>query len=54
MEQLSDGNFVTRQLPDSEDYGQAGGPVIEDLNRSGTNEIIFSSFDQNAVSIWRR
>ena len=53
MEQQPDGSFFTRQLPDSDAYGQNGGPVIEDLNRSGTNEIVFSSFDQNAVSIWK-
>jgi len=52
MEQQSDGSFVTSQLPDSDGYGQNGGPVILDLNRSGKNEIVFSSFDQNAVSIW--
>lgn len=54
MEQLADGTFLTRQLPDSDDYGQSGGPVIDDLNRSGENEIVFGSFDQNSVSIWSR
>jgi hypothetical protein len=54
MEQQADGSFVTRQFPDSTAYGQAGGPVIMDLNRSDTNEVIFSSFDQNALSIWSR
>jgi hypothetical protein len=54
MEQLEDGTFITRQLPDSDGYGQSGGPVIDDLNRSGENEIVFGSFDQNAVSIWNR
>lgn len=54
MEQQDDGSFVTRQLPDSTAYGQNGGPVILDLNRSGTNEIIFSSFDQNTLAIWSR
>ena len=52
MEQQADGTFVTSQLADSNAYGQNGGPVVLDLNRSGTNEVIFSSFDQNAVSIW--
>ena len=52
MKQQADGTFVTMQLPDSDGYGQNGGPVIMDLNRSGENEIVFSSFDQNAVSIW--
>jgi hypothetical protein len=54
MEQQADGSFFTRQFPDSTAYGQAGGPVIMDLNRSDTNEVIFSSFDQNALSIWSR
>jgi hypothetical protein len=54
MEQQEDGSFITRQLPSSTGYGQAGGPVIMDLNRSDKNEIIFSSFDQNALSIWSR
>lgn len=52
MEQLANGTFVTSQLPDSDAYGQNGGPVILDLNRSDSNEIIFSSFDQNTVAIW--
>jgi hypothetical protein len=54
MEQQEDGSFVTQQLPNSTGYGQAGGPVIIDLNRNDINEVIFSSFDQNAVSIWTR
>ena len=54
MEQLEDGSFVTHQLPASDGYGQAGGPVVMDLNRSGSNEVVFSSFDENAVSIWSR
>ncbi|QFU76624.1 VCBS repeat-containing protein [Halioglobus maricola] len=52
MEQGEDGNFVTRQFPSSDGYGQAGGPVITDLNNSGVLEVVFASFDQNAVSIW--
>jgi hypothetical protein len=54
MEQQADGTFITRQLPDSTGYGQNGGPVVIDLNRSGTNEIVFSSFDRNDLSIWSR
>lgn len=54
MAQQPDGTFVTEQLPDSDGYGQNGGPIIGDLNFSGTNEIVFSSFDENAVSIWSR
>jgi hypothetical protein len=54
LEQQADGSFVTNQFPDSDGYGQAGGPVVVDLNRSGKKEVIFGSFDQNAVSIWAR
>jgi len=52
MQQQPDGTFVTEALPDSVGFGQSGGPVILDLNRSGTNEVVFGSFDQNALSIW--
>ncbi|MDJ0927994.1 MAG: VCBS repeat-containing protein [Gammaproteobacteria bacterium] len=52
MEQQPDGTFITHQLPDSDGYGQNGGPVIRDLNFSGSKEIVFSSFDQDSVSIW--
>ena len=54
MEQQQDGSFVTLQFPDSDGYGQAGGPAVVDLNRSGNPEVIFGSFDQNSVSIWAR
>jgi hypothetical protein len=54
MEQLEDGSFLTHQFPSSTGFGQAGGPVIIDLNRSDTNQVIFSSFDQNALAIWSR
>ncbi|WP_101758579.1 VCBS repeat-containing protein [Oceanicoccus sp. KOV_DT_Chl] len=54
LEQQEDGSFVTHQFPDSTGYGQAGGPVTIDLNRSGKKEVIFGSFDQNSVSIWGR
>ncbi len=52
MRQLPGGTFVTEQLPDTAAYGQNGGPQILDLNRSGTNEVVFGSYDQSAVSIW--
>lgn len=54
MEQVDGGSFVTHQFPDSTGHGQAGGPVIIDLNRSDTNQVIFSSFDQNSLAIWSR
>ena len=52
MAQQADGTFVTSQLPDSDGYGQNGGPIVSDFNFSGSNEIVFSSFDQNTVAIW--
>jgi hypothetical protein len=54
LEQQADGTFVTHQLPDSDGYGQSGGPVVIDLNRDHRNEIVFGSFDQNALSLWSR
>jgi hypothetical protein len=52
--QQEDGSFITRALPDSAGYGQSGGPVLLDLNRSGTLEIVFSSFDEDTLAIWAR
>lgn len=52
MEHQDDGTFITHQLPDSEGFGQSGGTVVMDLN-SSSNEIVFGSFDQNTVSIWK-
>lgn len=54
LEQQEDGTFTTHQLPDSTGFGQSGGPVVMDLNRSGKNSIVFGSFDQNSISIWNR
>lgn len=54
LEQRGDGTFVTHQLADSNGYGQSGGPVVIDLNRDHESEIVFSSFDQNALSLWSR
>ncbi|MCB9616559.1 MAG: VCBS repeat-containing protein [Sandaracinus sp.] len=52
MRQNADGTFVTAQLPDSDGFGQSGGPIVLDLNRSGENEIVFGSFDQDTLAIW--
>lgn len=54
LEQRRDGTFITRQFADSTGYGQSGGPVLVDLNRDHRMEIVFSSFDQNALSLWSR
>lgn len=37
-----------------EHFGQAGGAVVVDLNGNGTNELVFSSFDQSTLAIWTR
>lgn len=54
LEQRADGTFATHQLPNSTGYGQSGGPVVMDLNLDFRKEIVFGSFDQNAMSIWSR
>lgn len=54
LEQKDNGAFITHQFPGRQGFGQAGGPVILDINRSMKNEVIFTSFDENAVSIWSR
>jgi len=54
LEQRADGTFATHQLPNSTGYGQSGGPVVLDFNLDYRNEIVFGSFDQNAMSIWSR
>lgn len=35
-----------------EEFGQSGGAVVTDLNRDGTNELLFSSFDTDTVAMW--
>jgi hypothetical protein len=54
MEQKADGSFVTRQLPGSEGWGQAGGPVITNLGGNKKNEIVFGSFDLDSLGYWKR
>ena len=54
MEQLADGSFLTRQLPGSEGWGQAGGPVITNLGGDKKNEIVFGSFDLDSLGYWKR
>jgi hypothetical protein len=54
VEQKADGTFPVHTLPDSAGWGQAGGAIVDDLNRDGINEIVFGSFDQNALAIWQR
>ncbi len=54
LEQKGDGSFALAVLPGGAGWGQAGGAVVQDFNRDGTNEIVFASFDKNAVGIWQR
>ena len=54
MEQQTDGSFVTHQLPGSEEWGQAGGPVITNLGANKKNEIVFGSFDLDSLGYWQR
>lgn len=54
VEQKGDGTFPVHTLPDAAGWGQAGGAVVDDLNRDGVNEMVFGSFDQNALAIWQR
>jgi len=54
MEQKADGSFVTRQLPGSEGWGQAGGPVITNLGGNKKNEIGFGRFDLDSLGYWKR
>lgn len=35
-----------------ETFGQSGGAVVADLNGDGTNELVFSSFDENTLAMW--
>lgn len=35
-----------------ETFGQSGGAVVADLNGDGTNELVFSSFDENTLALW--
>ncbi|MBW9209977.1 VCBS repeat-containing protein [Mumia sp. zg.B53] len=52
LEQTAPGTFQQHVLPESEGWGQAGGAKIADLDRDGTNDITFSSFENNKIGIW--
>lgn len=55
IEQLADGATVLHTLTDpGEEFGQAGGAVVVDLDEDGSSEIVFSSFDRNTLALWRR
>ncbi|MGB0100639.1 MAG: VCBS repeat-containing protein [Nocardioides sp.] len=53
IEQHDDGSTQLHQLTsDGEYFGQSGGAAVVDLNGDGVNEMVFSSFDQDAVAVW--
>ncbi|WP_370617072.1 FG-GAP repeat domain-containing protein [Mumia sp. Pv 4-285] len=52
FEQTASGVFQQRLLPESEGWGQAGGAKIADLDRNGSSDIVFSSFENNKIGIW--
>lgn len=61
VEQTGTGEFVTHVLEDYDStttsapgMGQSGGAVVADLDGNGTNEMVFSSFDQNTVAVYAR
>ncbi|MCL3817285.1 FG-GAP repeat domain-containing protein [Aeromicrobium wangtongii] len=61
VEQTGTNGFVTHVLEDYDGtttsvpgMGQAGGAVVADLDGNGTNEMAFSSFDQNTVAVYVR
>lgn len=55
IEQLADGKTLQHTLTaPGEEFGQAGGAVVADLNGDQVAELVFSSFDRNALAIWRR
>lgn len=61
IEQTGTGAFTTHVLEDYDGattsvrgMGQSGGAVVADLDGNGTNEMAFSSFDQNTVAVYAR
>ena len=55
IEQLADGSTVLHRLTEAaEQFGQAAGAVVVDLDEDGKQELVFSSFDRNTVAIWQR
>ena len=55
IEQLADGDTRLHRLTNEGEYfGQSGGGTVVDFNGDGTNEMVFSSWDQNTVAVWSR
>ncbi|MGH1564427.1 FG-GAP repeat domain-containing protein [Mumia sp. DW29H23] len=52
LEQTAPGTFQQHVLPESEGWGQAGGAKIADLDLDGTDDITFSSFENNKIGVW--
>ncbi len=54
IEQLGDGDTVLRRLSGlTEEFGQSGGAEAADFDGDGRLEAVFSSFDKNAVAVWK-
>ncbi|MBM9461593.1 VCBS repeat-containing protein [Nocardioides sp. zg-536] len=54
IEQREDGSTRLHTLTaPGERFGQSGGAVVADLDGDDAAELVFSSFDRNAVAIWR-
>lgn len=51
LEQKSIGEWTTHVLQTG--FGQAGSTIITDLNGDGTNELIMSSYEQDAILVFR-
>jgi len=55
IEQLANGKTLQHTLTaPGEEFGQAGGAAVADLDGDQVDELVFSSFDRNALAIWRR
>ncbi|MGI9579285.1 MAG: FG-GAP repeat domain-containing protein [Microthrixaceae bacterium] len=52
LRQEADDSFSTFVLDD--DMGQAGGALVLDLDGNGTNEMVFSSYENDVIKIYER
>lgn len=52
LEQQPDHSFTTYVLDTA--MGQAGGPVVADLDQDGDVEVTFSSYEQGKVVVHQR
>jgi hypothetical protein len=52
LEQTTPGTFVTHVIEES--LGQASGAIVVDLNGDGSNELVFTGFEDNVVYVYAR